>query len=379
MPGSVTVSRTVCGAVVPGGPLAVVAGEQGGRENAGEQGAGQEQQHECQRHAAPAVRPGGGDGEGRDLCRPGGAVERIAQRLDERDGRAKAVLRLLGESPREDVVELARQARVRVGRRRDRRAHVGDRLGGRGLALERPLARQELEGDDAEGVEVACGRGALAAGLLRRQVARRADDRARFGEGAEVGRARHAEVGDLDALVAVEQQVPGLDVAMDDPVRVCRVERGRCLAEPVERASHGLRTFALETVCQRAAREVLHHDVRPAVVLADVEDRDRARRVREPGDGERLAGEAPADRVVVCEPVRQQLDGDDPREVGVLRPVDLAHAAPRDQLRVPVAVGKLALVHHDGLPRSAPRKTRGVPGFELKGSVKNAWMQGLFS
>ena len=69
-----------------------------------------------------------------------------------------------------------------------------------------------------------------------------------------------------------------------------------------------------------------------------------------------------ADRVVVCEPVRQQLDGDDPREVGVLRPVDLAHAAPRDQLRVPVAVGKLALVHHDGLPRlGAPENASEYP------------------
>ena len=92
-------------------------------------------------------------------------------------------------------------------------------------------------------------------------------------------------------------------------------------------------------------------------MLADIEDRDRVRRVREPGDGEPLAREAAADRVVVGESAREQLDGDDPGEVGVLRPIDLAHAAACDQLRIPVALWKPTLVHHDGVPRLRPPKT----------------------
>ena len=145
---------------------------------------------------------------------------------------------------------------------------------------------------------------------------------------------------------------------MDDAVRMRGVERRRSLREPVERAADGLRSFALEAIGQRPAGEVFHHDVRPAFVLADVEDRDRARRVREPCDSERLAGEATPDRLVVGEPAGEQLDGDDTAEVGVLGPVDLSHAAACDQLRIPVALGKSTLAHHDRLPRVPPPETR---------------------
>ena len=255
---------------------------------------------------------------------------------------------------------------------RDRRAHVRHRLGRRRLALERAPSRQELEGDDRECVEVARGAGALTAGLLRCQVAGGADHGAHLGEGAEVGGARDAEVGDLDALVVVEQEVRRLDVAMHDPVRVRSVERRRGLPEPVERAADRLGAVALEAVGERSAREILHHDVGAAIVLADVEDRDRVGRVREPGDGEPLAREAASDRVVVRESAREQLDRDDAREVGVLRPVDLAHAAACDQLRVPVALGKPTLVHHDGVPRPQPPKTRRDSSWRVEGSVKNA-------
>ena len=96
--------------------------------------------------------------------------------------------------------------------------------------------------------------------------------------------------------------------------RVRRVERRRGLREPRERPAGRLRALPREPVGERAAGEVLHDDVRAALVLADVEDRDRVRRAREPGGGERLAREAPADRLVVGEPLREQLDRDDPAE-----------------------------------------------------------------
>ena len=237
-----------------------------------------------------------------------------------------------------------------------------DRLGRRGFALERPFAGQQLEGDHRERVAVARGGGALSAGLLRRQVAGGAEDRARFGERAEIGRARDSEVRDLDPFVAVQQQIRRLDVAMDDPMGVGRIERRRGLVEPVERAADGLRPLALEAIGQRSPGEVLHHDVGAPAVLADVEDRDCARGVRQSGDGERLTREAAADRIVVGETAREQLDRDDAREVGVLGPVNLAHAPACDQLRVLVALGKPALVHHDGVPRAGPQKTPVVAG-----------------
>ena len=141
----------------------------------------------------------------------------------------------------------------------------------------------------------------------------------------------------LTRSVAVEEQVRRLDVAVDDPARVRRVERRRRLLEPVERASERLRAVAHEPVGERAAGEVLHHDVRAAVVLADVEDRHRARCVREPRRGERLAREARSDRLVVGVAVGEHLDRDDARQVGVLGAKDLAHAAAGDPLGIPVS------------------------------------------
>ena len=117
------------------------------------------------------------------------------------------------------------------------------------------------------------------------------------------------------------------------------VEGGRGLSEPLEDPSHRLCAVALQPIGERASGEVLHHDVGAAAVLADVEDRDRAGRVREPRHGQRLAGEAAADRLVVGEAAREHLDGDDPREVSILGAIDLTHAAARDQLRVAVSVG----------------------------------------
>ncbi len=233
VPGSVTVFWTVCGAVVPAVSPSPRARSACG-EDAGEERAGEEEQQ--QRHASPAAcrRDRGDRG---DPCRPGRPAESVAQGVDEVGGGGEPVLGLLREAPSEDVVELPRQLRIRVRRRRDRRAHVRDRLRRRGLTLERTLAGQELERDDRKRIEVARGRGPLATRLLGRQVARGADDRPGLGERAEIGCARDSEVGDLDALVVVQQQVRRLDVAVDDPVGVRGVEGGRGLPEPLER--HG--------------------------------------------------------------------------------------------------------------------------------------------
>jgi hypothetical protein len=149
---------------------------------------------------------------------------------------------------------------------------------------------------------------------------------------------------------------------MDDPVRMRRIERLGGLPEPLERAADRLRSLALDPVGERTAREVLHHDVGTTAVLADVEDRDRAGRMGEPRDRQRLAREAATNRVVVGKAAGEQLDGDDPRQVGVLGAVDLAHPAAGDPLGVPVALWKAALVHHDGLPEAAQPKTRPRPG-----------------
>ena len=77
-------------------------------------------------------------------------------------------------------------------------------------------AREHLGKDEPEGVDVGRGRHVLAAGLLRAQVADAAERLAgqrqlRLGQGP-----RDAEVGDLHLAGHADQDVRGLDVAMDD-------------------------------------------------------------------------------------------------------------------------------------------------------------------
>ena len=80
---------------------------------------------------------------------------------------------------------------------------------------------------------------------------------------------------------------------------------------------------------QRLARQVLHHEVGGAVMLADVVQRADVR-VVQPGDGLGLALEAGTAVGVGAELGRQDLDGDAAIEAGVAGLVDLAHAARAD-------------------------------------------------
>ena len=85
---------------------------------------------------------------------------------------------------------------------------------------ERERAREHSEEDHAERVDVARGPGRQSAGLLRRDVRRGSEHRARLGQRAGVAHARDPEVGDLDALLAVEEDVRGFQVAVHEAALV---------------------------------------------------------------------------------------------------------------------------------------------------------------
>ena len=77
---------------------------------------------------------------------------------------------------------------------------------------------------------------------------------------------------------------------------------------------------------ERHAFDLLHHEVVVAVVVADVEQRADVRMVQR-GDRLRLALQALAGAELTRQLRRQDLDCDRASEAGVLRTVDLAHAA----------------------------------------------------
>ncbi len=131
---------------------------------------------------------------------------------------------------------------------------------------------------------------------------------------------------------AVEEDVRRLQVTMDEAALVrVREARGDLLRDPA-----GLpvrqRAAGREPVLERAARQVLEDHVRALVCLPVVEELADVG-MRERGDRPRLPLEAGAVGVG-----RDQLDGDPPSELAVLREPDRGHGAAAERLLEVVAV-----------------------------------------
>ena len=199
------------------------------------------------------------------------------------------------------------------------------------LRLVREPAGQQLEEDDAERVHVAGLARRLAPRLLRRDVVARAHDRPGQRHALGAARVRDAEVGHLGAALVGEQHVLRLDVAVDDAAAVRRLERPRDLQPELDHRRDGQRALTRDELLEVLAADVLEDDVRPPTVLAAVDDRDDVR-VRELGDGARLAAEALERLGVLRELLVEDLQRDRPLEQPVVRAVDGRHAAGADQL-----------------------------------------------
>ena len=127
------------------------------------------------------------------------------------------------------------------------------------------------------------------------------------------------------AARAVDHQVLGLDVAMDDSRFVRRGEAGGGLCDEIERPAHFDRA-GLEQLAKRLPVDVLHRDEVAVLRDADVVDRDDLRMV-ERGNRPRLLREPAPDLRVGEESLREELQRDLPTERRVFRQEDLAHPA----------------------------------------------------
>jgi len=125
-----------------------------------------------------------------------------------------------------------------------------------------------------------------------------------------------------------DEDVRRLDVPVDDPAHVRRVERVGDLDRELEQRL-GAHRAGGDPCGQRLALEELHDEERPAVLLVDVED---AADVRMGQRGCRTGLPLqPLERLgVVREVLRQELQGDVPAEAQVLGLIDDAHSASPD-------------------------------------------------
>ena len=186
-----------------------------------------------------------------------------------------------------------------VGRRWPRSVGVAleprERGVGVGLAEERHTPGEALVEHERQRVEVGAPVEALAANLLGREVLGGAHHHVVAGEVVAGGEALgDAEVGQQHATVGRDEDVAGLDVAVDEAGAVGLVEGAGDGGADVDRQLGPEPLLGVEQLAQALAVDELHHDRLAAVVDEDVVDADDVG-VAEPGDGDRLAAEALGD------------------------------------------------------------------------------------
>src|SRR5581483_5949638 len=120
---------------------------------------------------------------------------------------------------------------------------------------------QHLIEHDAQRIQVAASVDRLAERLLGRHVLRRAQQSARQRAGV-LRQQRDAEVGEHYLVLIGDEDVGGLDVAVDDAAVVGVIERTYHVADDALRL--GERYWLAQAPFQRVALDVLHHDVRRA-------------------------------------------------------------------------------------------------------------------
>ena len=208
------------------------------------------------------------------------------------------------------------------------REHLGDDgLGVR--AHEGRLAGEHLVRHGAERIDITAGADlALAHRLFGRHVRGRAERHAGLRHPAAarlLHRQRDAEVGD-EGRAFLEQDVLGLDVAMDDAVAVGVVERTRHFLREADGVVDGELLLAAEAAARSDSPATIRHDiVEEPVGLARVDQAEYVRVLQVGGDPD--LGEEAVAADDGAQLGMEDLDGDLAAVLQVLGEVDGGHAA----------------------------------------------------
>jgi hypothetical protein len=175
----------------------------------------------------------------------------------------------------------------------------------------------------------------MALRLLGREVVRGADDRAGLRH-VRLAAAGDAEVGDLQPPGRIDENVVGLEVAVDDPADVCAAGGAQNLLCETDRPARLKRRLLADELLQRTPADVLHRDVVRPVPLAAVVDRHDVRAAK----ARRTAGLAPEALNVLSvlgELTAQELDRDLAAQPQILGAMDIRHAPRAHALEQPVS------------------------------------------
>ena len=155
---------------------------------------------------------------------------------------------------------------------------------------------------------------------------------------------RETEVDDLHEVEPraqrLEHDVVGLQVTVNDAEGVRLFQGAERLPQHVDHAGQRERTLVARHAAQIAAAQVLHHDVRAAVVGAsEVEDRDRVG-VAQTTRGARFVEEPRGRELFVRQARVHDLDGDRTAQGDLLGAIDASHSADSDEVRHAITAGQ---------------------------------------
>ena len=215
----------------------------------------------CGRH-----RLSGGRNHRGVVC-PGGGLQRGGEFLPVRE----PLVARLGQRARHHGIDSGWQFRIESARRRGVLGHDLLDDGKVAVAVERPLAGEQLVQHDAGRKQVGARVDLLALDLLGRHVFERADHRALGARGvARVLDPRHAEVGQLDAPIGFYQQIGRLDVAVHDVLPVRVVQRRQQVAHDAQRLLQRVALALVQVVLEVVALDELHHQESAVAVAVGV-------------------------------------------------------------------------------------------------------------
>lgn len=181
--------------------------------------------------------------------------------LESRQGlcQLRAVLETLRRLLREQLVEHRLQHRKVRRQLRQGCGDVHDAHRERILGLIRHAPEQQLMEHDTERVQVGATVERQSTRLFGTHVVRRADDGAGVRHARVVGGTRNAEVGEHRGAVFAQQDVVGLDVAVDHALALGIAQRRGDLARHAQREGQVARRAVAGQ--HRAAGQVFHRDV----------------------------------------------------------------------------------------------------------------------